>query len=133
MPMLDVSFVTRDPMLADCFAVTRRTDVIGANGRTTPTASETFEGLVGVVTQQDPAELMRREEGQTVPRRIFVASMFAFRGASKSADGATMYQPDVIRWNGTDYTVVQVFPYSRYGQGVYECVAASTVAIDVAQ
>lgn len=143
MPMLDVSFVTQDPMLADVFSVARRTDVVGDNGRTTPTVVATFLAQVGVVTQQDPAELMRRDDNQVVPRRIFVASVFAFRGASRSADGLTQYQPDEITWpvdaagaalpDATVYRVVQVYPYSRYGVGVHECVAESQAAVDVPQ
>lgn len=124
MPLLDVSDVVSDPMLADMFSVTRRTDVVNNKGRTTPTPDETFENLTGVITQQDPADLMRRDDGQMVPRLIFIASRFAFRNVS------TGYQPDLITWNGTVYTVKQVYPYSRYGQGLYEAVAESMTAVD---
>jgi len=124
MPDLDVSFVTCDPMLADSFDVIRRTDPVGSNGRTIPTAEESFPSLTGVVTQQDPADLMRRDDGQMVPRMIFVASVFAFRNASVG------YQPDQIVWNGTTYTVKQVYPYSRFGPGMYEAVAESMNATD---
>lgn len=143
MPLLDVSFVTQDPMLADVFNVARRTDNVGLNGRTTPLVVENILAQVGVVTQQDPAELMRRDDSQLVPRRIFVASVFAFRGASKSLDGLTQYQPDRITWpvgpagetlpETTVYTVTQVYPYSRFGRGIHECVAESQNAIDVPQ
>lgn len=143
MPQLDVSFVTQDPMLADTFNVKRRTQTIDVHGRMTPVVTQVVSALVGVVTQQDPAELMKRNDEQHVPRRIFVASVFAFRNASKSADGATQYQPDVIRWpvnldgtdapGATDYVVSQVFPYSRFGPGMYEAVAESQTAVDVVQ
>ncbi len=124
MPLLDVSFMTSDPMLADVFTVTRRTDVIDDFGRTAPTAVETFNDVVGVVTQQDPADLMRRDDGQMVPRMIFVASTFLFRGASVG------YQPDIITWNGTGYTVKHVMNYSRFGAGTVEVVAESMQAMD---
>lgn len=137
MPQLDVSWVTADPMLADIFSVTRRLDTIDANGRTTPTPDQVFLAQVGVVTQQDPAELMRRDDMQNVPRNIFIAARFAFRDAS------TGYQPDQITWpvnadgspatGATVYTVKQAYPYSRYGQGMYECVATSMNAIDPPQ
>lgn len=125
MPQLDVSFMTTDPMLADSFDVTRNREVM-VNGRAT-VDPEPFFNVVGVVTQQDPAELMRREDGQFVPRRIFVATMFALQGAVLG------YQPDIIHWNGSDYHVVEVFPYSRFGQGVYEVVASTQKATDVPQ
>lgn len=124
MPSLDVSFVVADPMLADRFTVKRRTDVVDNFGRTAPTLVETFANQVGVVTQQDPADLMRRDDGQMVPRMIFVASRFIFRGASVG------YQPDIITWNGSDYTVKHVMNYSRYGNGIVEVVAESMVAMD---
>jgi len=143
MPQLDVSFVTKDPMLADALNVRRRTQTIDSHGRMSAPTVETFTALLGVVTQQDPAEIMRRDAEVHVPRRIFVAAMFAFRGASVSADGLTNYQPDVIRWpvnadgsdasGATDYVVDQVLPYGRYGQGVYEVVASSQKAVDVPQ
>lgn len=125
MPQLDVSFMTVDPMLSDTFDVTRNREVL-VNGRVT-LDTESFLDQIGVVTQQDPAELMKREDGQFVPRRIFVASMFQFYGAVEG------YQPDIIHWNGTEYHVVQVFPYSRFGAGVYEVVAQSQKAMDQPQ
>lgn len=124
MPLLDVSFMTSDPMLADVFAVTRRTDVVDDKGRTSPTTVEVFPNITGVVTQQDPADLMRRDDGQMVPRMILVCSTFLFRGAT------TGYQPDVITWNGTAYTVKQVMNYSRFGGGTVEVVAESMQAMD---
>ncbi len=133
MPQLDVSWVVGDPMLADTFDVRRREDVL-VKGRTTPTVVETFIGVVGVVTQQDAGMMMRREEGQVIPRRIFVASRFAFRGVSK--DGPPLpqgFQPDLIDWNGTTYVVTEVMSYQRFGGGLSEVVAESMTAIDVPQ
>jgi hypothetical protein len=127
MPDLDVSFMTTDPMLADTFTVVRRNDVVDQRGRTTPTTTATTPNVVGVVTQQDPADLMRRDDGQMVPRLIFIATMFQVRGAS------TGLQPDQILWNGTTYTVLQVYPYSRFGRGTYEVVAEAMNATDSAQ
>lgn len=134
MPMLDVSWVTQDPMFADTFDVRRRRDVI-VNGRTTPTVVETFPAVVGTVTQQSPGMLMRREEGQIVPRRIFIAAPFAFRGASKETTWTLPegYQPDLIDWNGTTYVVTEVMSYGRFGGGLWEVVAESMTATDVVQ
>lgn len=135
MPMLDVSWVTRDPMLADSFDVFRRRDLVDTNGRTAPTVVETFPGVVGVVTQQSPGDLMRREEGQIVPRRIFIAACFKFYGASRETGWALPedFQPDLVEWNGTTYVVTEVMSYGRYGRGVWEVVAESMSAVDVPQ
>lgn len=132
MPQLDVSFMTSDPMLSDCITVTRRKDVVGLNGRTTPTVERVIPYVRAVVTQADPAAIMRREEGQVVPRRIFVASTFAFRNASKGAGGVNNH-PDIITWNGSDYVVSEVLPYSRFGGGTFEVVAESFAALDIPQ
>lgn len=138
MPLLDVSFVTMDPMLADTFMLFRRKDEVSEDGVTTPTTSDAFGPLLGVVTQQDPAELMRRDDSQSVPRNIFIATTFAVRGPS--LEGGQQYQPDQIMWPCSPtgaavcgsilYTVRQVFPYSRFGAGTYEVVAESMNAVD---
>jgi hypothetical protein len=117
MPLLDVSFVLSDPMLADTFSVSRRSESVDTNGRRVVDAPIVFPLVVGVITQEDPAELMRRDDGQMMPRQIFVASQFQLRGV------ATGIQPDLITWNGATYTVKRVYPYSRYGKGIYEAVA----------
>lgn len=128
MPLLDVSFMTVDPMLADVFSVQRRNDVIGENGRTIPTVYQTFPKVKGVVTMQSPGELMRRDDSQSVPNRIFIATRFRIQKASVL--GEASHQPDLITWNGVVYTVEEVLPYSRYGKGVYEVIAASMNAMD---
>lgn len=143
MPGLDVSFVVNDPLLADTFSVERRTDLVGENGRTTPTPVEFFPAITGVVTQQDPGDLLRRDDSQIVPRRIFIAAQFPFRNASRNQDGSVQYQPDRITWpvdpsgqpaaGATVYTVEEAFPYSRYGAGFHECVCAAQNAVDPEQ
>lgn len=116
MPMLDTSFVTYDPMLADFFDVRRRLNVMRDNGRVDAVPDELFLGVIGVVTQGDAAEIMRTEDGQTIPKRIFIASMFQFVAA------ATDYQGDEITWNKVCYRCKECLPYSRYGAGVYEAI-----------
>jgi len=125
MPQLDVSFMLVDPMLADTFDVRRRREVL-VNGRAT-VENQDFLGEVGVVTQDSPSELMKRDDAQTVPRRIFVATMFQAQGIVEG------YQADQVMWNGTTYTVISCLPYSRYGQGFYEIIAESQKAMDTPQ
>lgn len=117
MPMLDVSFMLDDAMLNDVFNVQRTLNIVGSDGRLTRENDELFEKVEGVVTQQDPADLIRTEDGMSVPKRIFVASRFQFISETPAN------QPDLIFWNKVWYSVVQVFPYSRYGDGFYEVIA----------
>lgn len=116
MPLLDCSFMCEDPLLADTFDVRRRVQAVGPDGRVSAVPDEVFTGLIGVVTQQDPSDLIRTEDGQSLPRRIFIASRFAFIAA-----GPNM-QPDEVLWNGVLYTVSSSLPYSRYGAGFYEAI-----------
>jgi hypothetical protein len=124
--MLDVSFVILDPMIADTFSVTRRAETIDSKGRPS-LGSVVTPNLVGVVTQSDPSKLERKDDSGTVPRVISVVTKFAIRGLVAG------FQPDLITWNGTDYLVDNVSPYSRFGGGFYEAIAASMTATDTPQ
>jgi hypothetical protein len=127
MPNLDVSFMTKNPMLSDFFQVDRRADVVGTNGRTTPTIVKTFRRVPGVITQQDPADLIRNDDGQYQARIINICTTFALRGVH------TAGQPDLVTWSGSTYVIKHVVPYSRFGQGTYEATAESMVAVEPAQ
>lgn len=134
MPMLDVSDIVVDPDLADTFDVIQRAESVDpGTGRSSSTRVMTA-GVVGVVTLQDPADLMRGEDSDQAPRLIFVASAFRFR--SISTDEGQQYKGDIIVWpptgqpGSTEYTVIKVYPYSRYGTGITEVVAKSMNATD---
>lgn len=135
MPWIDVSDIVEDPDLADTFNVIQRPETIdSATGRSSTGRIENLD-VVGVVTMEDPAELMRRDDSDSAPRRIFVASTFAFRSVSRDQTGQ-QYKGDVIVWpqpgepGSTEYTVIKVYPYSRFGAGMHECVAQSMNATD---
>ncbi len=119
MPLLDVSFMTTDPMLADTVAVRRRLNVIGNDGRVTAIPDQLFPNVVGVVTQQDTSMLMRAEDGQSFPKRIFFATKFKLLEAVQGNPGN---QPDEVTWRGLIYTVESVLPYPQYGAGTYEVI-----------
>lgn len=123
MPQLNVSFLTSDPMLADCFTVIRRQQVMRPNGRA-DVVEHHIPGVRGVVTFQDPDKIMRREEGQLAPRGIFVATTFQMRGVGPGV------QPDIILYQGTRYQVDGVMPWSRFGAGTYQVKASSNTAVD---
>lgn len=127
MPMLDVSFMTEDPMLADTFQVRRKLNVVGNNGRAQQTPDSFFPSVVGVVTQQSTSELMMAEDGQTFPKRIFIASKFQFVGI------ATDYQGDEVTWRGVVYICESSLPYPQYGNGVYEAICTFRGNVPAAQ
>ncbi len=111
MPLLDVAFMVLDPRLADTFDVRRRTQAGGANGRVYAVPDEVYTDQVGVVTQQDPAAIVRSEDGAVMPRMISIATQFQFVALGPNQ------QPDEVLWNGALYTVTESLPYSRFGEG----------------
>lgn len=136
MPWLDVSDIVMDPDLADVFNVVQRPETVDPNtGRASVTYVENYD-VVGTVTMENPADLMRRDDSDSAPRLIFVASTFPFRNAC--TENGQQYKGDVITWpqpgapGSTQYTVIKVYPYSRYGAGITECVAQSMNATDEA-
>jgi hypothetical protein len=132
MPLLDVSEITLDPDFADQLQVTRRGEVVDqATGRS-HTTEQTFDEVYGTVTMQDPADLLRRDDSDSQPRLIFIATPFRMRGVAEG------FKPDVVTWpipgeeGSTKYTVLKCYPYPRYGAGMYEVVAESMNATDKA-
>lgn len=132
MPFLDVSDIVIDPDFADLMTVTRRGETVDqATGRSR-TNDQVFDDVIGTVTMQDPAALLRREESDTAPRLIFIATTFFMRSV------ASGFKPDVITWpkagevGSTRYTVLKCYPYPRYGAGFHEVVAESMNATDEA-
>lgn len=132
MPDLDVSFMTADPMLSELVTITRRQDAVSTSGRAQKTVEATYPNISAVVTQGDPSDVVRNEDGQLMPRVITVATAFAVRAESKSPAGVR-YQPDIITWNGNDYVVIGYAPYPTFGQGVYEVTAQALSTVPVAQ
>lgn len=119
---LDVSMVLADPMLSDSFSVRRESESVGSNGRTT-TVGELIEGLTGIITPEEPADLQRRDDGQLVPHNISIITSFSLRDASFG------YQPDVVIWGGTEYLVKKVLSFQRVS-GHTQALATSTRATD---
>jgi hypothetical protein len=121
MPNLDVSEVLFDPDLADTFDVRRRSEVVGDDGR--PSIGErTFPRIVGVITPEPPADLVRRDDGQMTTHKISVVTMFRLRSASEGS------QPDQVLYGGATYTVTTVLPFSRFGKGFTEAIATLMAA-----
>lgn len=122
MPNLDFSDILVDPDLCDTFAVKRRTDVIGANGRNSQTVTN-FTNLVGSVTPEEGA-MTRADDSEMTARVINVICMFRLRASS---DGV---QPDIVVWDGVDFTVKDVKGYHRFGAGFVVAKAESMNASD---
>jgi galactose-6-phosphate isomerase len=115
MPRLDVSRVLLDPRFCDSTLQCERYAAgVDAQGRGTVT--QTLAGFAGVVTSDKGEKLQRTVVGEHAIDTIMVITRFKLRNAGT---GATA---DIVRWNGTRYTVTQVNDYSTYGRGFVECV-----------
>lgn len=125
MPSVDVSEVLFDPDLADTFDVLRQAETVTTHGRTELKES-LYPNVIGVVTTTSPGELQRRDDGQMMPRKISVVTMFRLRGPSPG------FQPDQIQYCGVRFTVTEILPFSRFGKGFVEALATSMSAINVA-
>lgn len=125
MPLLDVSDVLLDPMLADQFDVIRRAEALGTNGRSTLTPT-TIPNQVGVVTMASGNDLIRRDDGSMMSRKISVVTPFRLRGPGNG------FAPDQISLGGVIFTVTEILPYNRYGAGFIEALAESMNASDPA-
>lgn len=118
MPNLDVSDLLFDPDLADRFDVERVAETVGSNGRTTLQRT-LHPKIVGVLTPESPADLIRRDDAQMMTHKLSVVTMFRLRGPSIGV------QPDEILYHGARYTVVSVMPFSRFGKGFVEATATA--------
>lgn len=110
MPDLDVSDVLSDPDFADS-AIVIRTAVSEdpATGRTVEAPTET--PILVVVTSDKGQSLRRTPDAAISDGSIVVHSTFRFTEGGNGVDA------DILRWNGSDWTVVTVDDYSRYGAG----------------
>lgn len=123
MPDLDVTEILSDPDLADIFDVIRRSEVIGANGRPTLGSVKT-EGVVGVVTPGDSGKLTRADDSAMSSNLITISTSFRLRAAGLG------FQPDLVVYDGIQYTVTAVKRWQRFGAGWVKALAESENASD---
>lgn len=121
MANVDVSEVLLDPDLCDRFDVTRRAEVMGADGRASVVGT-VFSGVIGVVVASSPSGMERRDDGQMLSHTATVVTKFRLRGPAPG------FQPDQITIDGTTFTVLDILPFSRFGAGFVEATAEAMSA-----
>ncbi len=127
MPMIDITAALTSPMLADSFSVLRRTETVGANGRSTVT-TQTIAGLYGPVKPADANDLKRYPDMDVTEKTITVTTMYALRGESDTA--GTEYKPDVVVWNEDNFLVRHVEDFSNFGPGFVRAICTSIDLVD---
>lgn len=119
MPMMDLSRAMQDPRMADRVTVYRQTETVSAGGIASVVRTE-FPKVIMVITAQGAGELIRRDDGQQVPRKISAVTKFRLRPATPG------FQPDIIEHQGAEFLVSEVLPYHRFGPGFIEAIAVCT-------
>jgi hypothetical protein len=117
-----------DPDFAEPLTIYRRIQNIDAHGRPNMTPVLITPAPFGVVEPQDTSPLERKEDFQDLEQLIEVHSVFRLRSAG--LDSGVQYQPDIVVWNSTNFLVVRVMNWSKYGAGFTRALCSSTDAID---
>ncbi len=128
MPLLDVSEILSDPDFSEQLTIYRRLQNIDQKGRPNMTPVLVTPQPWGIVEPQDDSPLERKEDFQDLPQLIEIHSQFRLRSAGK--DAGVEYQPDVVVWNSTQFLVVRVINWSKYGAGFIRSLCTSTDSID---
>lgn len=120
MPQLDVTDILLDPDFADVIHVTRRPYTIDVNGR--PVITPQLLCPIGVITQGTPKGFEQQPDAQ-VGKAMITVHAFEFQFYEVETGKASSFQPDLITYNGSIYTVTKVYNWSRYGKGFTACQA----------
>ena len=113
-PLLDVADVLQDPDFFDTLTCTRNSESVSEQGlsqigtRTVP--------FYGVVTSDEGELLTRLAAGEYARGSILVVTRTVLKDAGS---GQTA---DIVTWNGLQYTVRKINPYTRYGPGFVEAI-----------
>lgn len=110
MPMLDVTDVLFDPDFCDTsLTYTRREILIDDDGITS--TKESTHPFSGVVTVDSSIEAQIRTSGQLVSGRILLIT------TTRLIAGETHHIGDIVSYQGRQYLVKSVDPYTAYGAG----------------
>lgn len=116
MPFLDVTDVLHDPDFCDYTLVcTRKTQSVDADGFATNTDQDT--PFNGVVTVDRSLEAKRMAAGQNISGAILIVTQFRLTQGQQASAGVPALDADVVTYNGRQYRVTFVDPYTSYGAG----------------
>lgn len=116
MPFLDVSEVLLDPDFIDMSLVCHR-QIQTVDDDNFPTNTSQDIPFSGVVTVDRSLEARRMAAGQNINGAILIVTQFRLtQGQEPDADG-TRLDADIVTYNGREYRVTFVDPYTSYGAG----------------
>lgn len=120
---LDVSEVLLDPTLVDSFTVRRRAETVNEFGESTMSIV-VIPNVIGVITSYFDNSLNRLDDREFMKRELSVVTRFRLQGPSPG------FQPDTILWNGNEFLVKKVEPYTSFGFGFIQAIVGSMDAQD---
>lgn len=116
MPFLDVTEVLLDPDFCDYTLVCiRKTQSVDVDGFATNADQST--PFNGVVTVDRALEAKRMAAGQNISGAILIVTQFRLTQGQQASAGAPALDADVVTYNGRQYRVTFVDPYTSYGAG----------------
>lgn len=127
MPTLDLSEALLDPLTGDSVTVVRRRQLVSDSGRA-EMVEQQIPGVFGVINAAGPDTLDRLKDMESMGRVLTFVTRFKLWGPAEVQN--TQYQPDVVQYRDTEYTVVEIDPYPQYGSGFVQAVMGSRRTID---
>lgn len=131
MAEIDVTDILFDPDIAgDTFSVIRRMETISDQGRKTISNAQ-IDGVIGAIFPTGDNSLVRKDDFENAVSTITVVTTFRLRGPSKDESG-NKFDADVVLWNGINYIVSSLKPFTQYGPGFVEAECSSKDLLDQA-
>ncbi|EAZ4271193.1 head-tail adaptor [Salmonella enterica] len=116
MPLLDVSDVLLDPDFMDTSLVChRQVQTVDEDNFAKNTVQDI--PFSGVVTVDRSLEARRMEAGQNISGAILIVTQFRLTQGQPGTDSTPRLDADIVTYNGRDYRVTFVDPYTSYGTG----------------
>lgn len=116
MPTLDMSDVLMDPDFLDLSLVCHR-QVQSVDADNFPTNTAQDIPFPGVVTVDGALEALRMAAGQKIAGAILIVTHFRLTQGQPASDTSPELDADIVTYNGRDYRVTFVDPYTSYGSG----------------
>lgn len=128
-PFIDVSMLLVDPMFAGSFSVVQRIQNTNDFGETNISTVQT-DGVVGVITPTDSAELRRHPEVEWGERTITIYTQARLNMVAQGSPSGAQRQPDLVLWRGDRFIVKKLYPWTDYGPGWVKVLATSIDAVE---
>ena len=116
MPLLDMSDVLMDPDFLDMSLVCHR-QIQTRDDDNFPINTPQDIPFAGVVTVDRSLEAKRMAAGQNINGAILIVTQFRLTQGQPATDDRDALDADIVTYNGRDYRVTFVDPYTSYGAG----------------